>query len=57
MIRSKTDYYKARAREHRRLAGRVPDEMTRGQHEQLVAAYNRLARDSLMRQRVVLRAA
>jgi len=44
MIPTRYDYYKARSREHRRLALGSADAADRAMHERLVEAYTELAR-------------
>ena len=56
MIPTRYDYYKARSREHRRLALRSADATARAMHEQLVQAYAQLARKYSLKQVVTLRA-
>jgi hypothetical protein len=53
MIPTRYDYYKARAREHRRLAQRSAQD--RAMHLRLVEAYGELARKYCLRQVVSLR--
>ncbi len=56
MVPTRYDYYKARSREHRRLAGKAPCEQDRIMHERLVDAYAKLARENFLCQVVTLRA-
>lgn len=44
MIPTRHDYYRARMREHQRLARRAASDEDRRMHEQLVGAYQDLAR-------------
>lgn len=55
MIPTSHDYYRRRAREHRKLALNASNGELRQMHENLVTAYSRLASDSRLRQRVSLR--
>ncbi len=55
MIPTRHDYYRRRAREHRLLATRTPDDEVRQMHERLVSVYTQMARDSRLRQTVSLR--
>lgn len=55
MIPTRHDYYRRRAREHRKLALSAIDGEMRQMHEKLVTVYCRLASDSRLRQRVSLR--
>jgi hypothetical protein len=50
MIPTKHDYYKRRAREHRRLASSAADADERMMHDRLVEAYTALARKYRLRQ-------
>ncbi len=56
MIPTRYDYYKARSREHRRLALRAGCAEDRAMHERLVEAYAGLARKYSLKQVVSLRA-
>ncbi len=55
MIPTRHDYYRRRAREHRRLALAATAPEDRAMHDQLVTAYNGLARRYLLREVVTLR--
>lgn len=55
MVPTRYDYYKARIREHRRLASSAANVESRAMHEQLVAAYRELARACSLKQIVTLR--
>ena len=57
MIPTRYDYYKARVREHRRLAQHSAKPQDRGMHLRLVDAYGELARKYSLKQVVTLRAA
>ena len=57
MIPTRYDYYKARSREHRRLALGSADAADRAMHERLVEAYTELARKYSLKQVVSLRPA
>jgi len=56
MVPTRYDYYKARIREHRRLASRAANAEMRAMHEQLVAGYGDLARKYSLKQVITLRA-
>ena len=56
MIPTRYDYYRSRAREHRRLAQRAANEDQRSMHDRLVGAYTDLARKYALRQTISLRA-
>jgi hypothetical protein len=49
MIPTRHDYYRARMREHQRLARRADTAENRQMHEQLVGAYQDLARQYRLR--------
>lgn len=55
MVPTRYDYYKARIREHRRLASRADSDEARAMHQQLVSAYGDLARKYSLKQVVTLR--
>ena len=56
MIPTRYDYYRSRAREHRRLAQCAANEDQRSMHDRLVGAYTDLARKYALRQTISLRA-
>jgi len=55
MVPTRYDYYKARTREHRRLALQARSAEERAMHERLVEAYTDLARKYSLKQVVTLR--
>lgn len=55
MIPTRYDYYKARLREHRRLATCCANAADRAMHERLVEAYAGLARKYSLKQIITLR--
>lgn len=57
MVPTRYDYYKARSREHRRLASKAICDADRAMHERLVDSYARLARENFLSQIVSLRPA
>lgn len=55
MVPTRYDYYKARSREHRRLAHGAGSAEARAMHERLVSVYADLARKYSLKQVVRLR--
>ncbi len=57
IVATRYEYYKARVREHRRLAAQAMHPEDRAMHEQLVKAYTGLAREHRLRQVFTLKVA